>query len=144
MVDENGQVFKTTRPGLLNDVFGIRIANYEETESLNEVSRKSYSGKKMEVNFNGKNINLETSRFDLVEPKGAEVLANITSLDKDYPIITTNNYGKGKAIFVGLSANENVLNPLFEELINKLNIKKGPDVPLGIMARQIDETHFCI
>jgi beta-galactosidase len=142
VVDENGQVFKTTRPGLLNDVFGIRIASYEETESLNEVSRKSYSGKKMEVNFNGKNINLETSRFDLVEPKGAEVLANITSLDKDYPIITTNNYGKGKAIFVGLSANENVLNPLLEELINKLNIKKGPNVPSGIMARQIDENHF--
>ena len=142
VVDENGQVFKTTRPGLLNDVFGIRIANYEETDALNEVSRKSYSGRKMEVNFNGKNINLETSRFDVVEPKGAVVLASITSLDKDYPIVTANNYGKGKAIFVGLSANDNILNPLLDELINKLNIKKGPIVPSGIMARQIDETHF--
>jgi beta-galactosidase len=78
----------------------------------------------------------------MIEPKGAEILASITSLDKDYPIVTVNNYGKGKAIFVGLPANENLLNPLLDELINKLNIKKGPDVPSGIMARQIDEHHF--
>lgn len=142
VVDENGQVFKTTRPGLLNDIFGIRIGSYEETESFNEVSRKSFSGKKMELNYQGKIINLESSRFDMIDPKGAEVLASITSLDKDYPIVTVNNYGKGKAIFVGLPANESILNPLLDELINKLNIKKGPDVPTGIMARQIDATHF--
>jgi beta-galactosidase len=142
VVDENGQVFKTTRPGLLNDVFGIRVASYEETESLNEVSRKSFSGKKMEVDYKGKTINLESSRFDIIEPKATEVLASITSLDKDYPIVTVNNYGKGKAIFVGLPANESILNPLLDDLINKLNIKKGPDVPSGIMARQIDEHHF--
>jgi len=142
VVDENGQVFKTTRPGLLNDVFGIRVGSYEETESLNELSRKSLSGRKMEINYEGKNINLESSRFDVIEPKSAEVLASITSLDKDYPIVTVNNYGKGKAIFVGLPANERILNPLLDDLINKLNIKKGLDVPSGIMARQIDEKHF--
>lgn len=142
VMDENGQVFKTTRPGLLNDVFGIRVANYEETESMNEVSPKLFSGKKMEIKFQGKNIKLESSRFNVIEPRGAEVLASITSLDKDYPIITTNNYGKGKAIFVGLPANESLLNLLLDNLINELNIKKGPDVPSGIMARQIDENHF--
>ncbi|HEX3024004.1 MAG TPA: beta-galactosidase [Chitinophagaceae bacterium] len=142
VMDENGQVFKTTRPGLLNDVFGIRIANYEETESMNEVSRKSFSGKNLEIKFGEKNIKLQSSRFDVIETKTAETLANITSLDKDYPIITKNNYGKGKAIFVGLPANESVLNILLDDLINELNIKKGLDVPSGIMARQIDENHF--
>ena len=142
VVDENGQVFKTTRPGLLSDVFGIRVASYEETESLNELSRKSFSGRKIEINYKGKNINLESFRFDVIEPKSAEVLASITSLDKDYPIVTVNNYGKGKAIFVGLSANGSILNPLLDDLINTLNIKKGLDVPSGIMARQIDEKHF--
>ncbi|OIR01143.1 beta-galactosidase bgaB [mine drainage metagenome] len=142
VMDEHGQVFKTIRPGLLNDVFGIRVASYEETESLNELSRKAFSGKKIEINYNGKNINLETPRFDVIETKGAETLANITSLDKDYPIVTTHNYGKGTAIFVGVSANESLLNPLLDDLINELKIKKGPDVPSGIMARQIDENHF--
>ena len=35
VVDETGKVFASTRPGRLNDVFGIRIASYEETESFN-------------------------------------------------------------------------------------------------------------
>ena len=96
----------------------------------------------MEINYKGKSINLESSRFDIIEPKGAEILASITSLDKDYPIVTVNNYGKGKAIFVGLSANEKILNPLLDNLINQLNIKKGPDVPAGVMARQIDKNHI--
>jgi len=42
IVDETGKVFASTRPGKLNDVFGIRVASYEETETLNEISRKSF------------------------------------------------------------------------------------------------------
>jgi len=141
-VDEHGQVFASTRPGRLNDVFGIRLGSYEETEMMNEISRKSDTGKKLEVTYQGKPINTESTRFDIIDPKGAKVLASITSLDKDYPIITSNKYGKGQAIYVGLAANGDVLNPLVDELINELSIKKGPDVPDGVMARQIDKTHF--
>jgi len=142
VVNENGQVFASTRPGHLADVFGIRVGSYEETATLNEISRKSYRGKKMEVNYKGKSINTESTRFDIIEPKGAQVLANITSLDKDYPILTSNKYGKGRAIFVGLPASGDVLNPILDELINELGIKKGPEVPDGIMARQIDRNHI--
>ena len=142
IVDTTGQVFSSTRPGLLNDVFGIRLGGYEETESMNEISRKSYKGKKIEFSYKGKAVNLESGRFDIVEPQGAEIVGAITSLDKDYPIMTINKYGKGKAIYVGLPANSNVLNPLVDELINELGIKKGPDVPSGVMARQIDQSHY--
>jgi beta-galactosidase len=31
---------------------------------------------------------------------------------------------------------------LLDELITELSIKKGPNVPPGVMARQIDKTHF--
>jgi beta-galactosidase len=142
IVDETGKVFASTRPGRLNDVFGIRVASYEETETLNEISRKSFKGKKLEVNYKGKAINAESARFDVIESKGAEVLASITSLDKDYPIITSNKFGKGKAIYVGLPANRETLDPLLDDLINELSIKKGPDVPSGVMARQIDDNHI--
>jgi beta-galactosidase len=142
IVDETGQVFASTHPGRLSDVFGIRIASYEETESLNEVTRKSFTGKKLEVTYKGKSINTESPRFDFIEPKGAEIIGNLTSLDKDYPIITSNKYGKGRAIYVGLPAKGEVLNPVLDELINDLAIKKGPDVPSGVMARQIDKNHF--
>lgn len=142
IVDETGQVFASTRPGRLNDVFGIRVASYEETEALNEISRKSYKDKKTELSYKGKIINTESARFDIIELKGAEVIGNLTSLDKDYPIITVNKYGKGQAIYVGLAANGNILNPLLDDLISELSIKKGPEVPHGVMARQIDKNHF--
>jgi beta-galactosidase len=142
IVDETGQVFASTRPGKLNDVFGIRVANYEETENINEVSRKSFKGKKLEVSYKGKAVISESTKFDVIEPKGAEVLANITSLDKDYPIVTSNKYGQGRAIYVGLPAKGEVLNPLLDDLINELSIKRGPEVPSGVMARQIDANHI--
>jgi beta-galactosidase len=142
LVDETGQVFASTHPGLLSDVFGIRVAGYEVTEALNEISRKLYKGKKLELNYKGKSIDTESSRFDIVESKGAEILGNITSLDKDYPVITSNKYGKGRAIYAGLPAKGETLGPLLDELIVELGIKKGPDVPSGVMARQIDKNHF--
>jgi beta-galactosidase len=142
IVDESGQVFATTRPGRLSDVFGIRVGSYEETEMMNEVSLKSYKGKKLEFTYKGKPIQTESARFDIVEPKGAEVIGSLTSLDKDYPIMTVNKYGKGRAIYVGLPAKGEVLNPLLDELIEQLGIKKGPQVPSGVMARQIDQNHF--
>jgi beta-galactosidase len=142
IVDETGQVFATTRPGCLSDVFGIRMGSFEETEAMNEISRKSYKGKRLEFTYKGKAINTESTRFDIVDPKGAEVLGNITSLDKDYPIMTSNNYGKGKAIYVGLPAKGEVLGDLLDDVIDELGIKKGPEVPSGVMARQIDQTHY--
>ncbi len=142
LVNETGQVFASTRPGHLSDVFGIRVANYEETEAMNEVSRKKFTGKKLEVDYKGKSIISESTRFDLIESKGADIYGNIISLDKDYPIITSNKYGNGRAIYVGLPAKGEVLNGLVDEIIQELAIKKGPNVPAGVMARQIDKNHF--
>jgi len=142
IVDETGQVFPSTRPGLLSDVFGIRVASYEETEALNEISCQSFQGKKMTVTYKEKAIDTESSRFDVIEPKGAEILGNITSLNKDYPVITSNRYGKGKAIYIGLPAKGEVLDPILDELITALDIQKGPDVPGDVMARRIDDKHI--
>ncbi|MFZ5941037.1 MAG: beta-galactosidase [Bacteroidota bacterium] len=142
ITDTTGQVFSTRRPGLLSDVFGIRLGAYEETEAMNELSAKAFTGNKLEISYDGKAVNTESARFDLVYPEGAEVLGYISGLDKNYPIITSNHYGKGRAIYVGLPADGNTLGSLFDDLINELGIKKGPDVPSGIMARQIDEKHF--
>ncbi len=142
VVDETGKVFASTRPGRLNDVFGIRVAGYEETEPMNEIARQSLGGKKMQLNYKGQSIATESTRFDVIESRGAEILGNITSLNKDYPIITTNKYGKGRAIYVGLPASGEVLGPLLDRLIAELGIRKGPQVPAGVMARQIDKTHF--
>ena len=142
IVDTTGQVFATTRPGRLSDVFGIRLGGYEETEAMNEISLKGYKGKKLEVTYKGKATDTESARFDNIDLRGAEVIGTITSLNKDYPIMTSNKYGKGRAIYVGLPVNGNVLGGLVDDLIDELGIKKGPDVPSGIIARQIDKNHM--
>jgi len=142
IVDTTGQVFASTHPGMLSDVFGIRVGSFEETEPMNELSRKGYKGKKLEFTFKGIAVDTESARFEIVEPKGAEIIGTLTSLDKDYPIMSVNKYGKGRAIYVGLPAKSEVLGTLIDELITGLGIKKGPDVPSGVMARQIDEKHF--
>lgn len=142
VVDTTGQVFKISRPGLLADVFGIRLGSYEETEVMNELSRKAYTGKKLEITYKGKTADLESARFDLIDLQRASSIAVITSLDKDYPVISVNNYGKGKAIYIGLPAKGAVLGPLLDDLIDELAIKKGPEVPSGVMARLIDEKHI--
>jgi len=142
VVEETGKVFASTHPGRLSDVFGIRVAGFEETEALNELSRKSLKGTKIELTYKGKAISSESVRFDVLESKGAEILGSITSLDKDYPIVTSNKFGKGKAIYIGLPAKGEILDPLVDELIAELSLNKGPEVPKGVMARQIDKNHF--
>jgi len=127
---------------MLSDVFGIRLGGFEETEVLNEISRKFYTGKKLELTYKGKPIDIEAARFDMIEPRGAEVIGSLTSLDKEYPIMTSHRYGKGKAIYVGLPAKGEILNPLIDDLINELSMKRGPNVPEGVMARQIDDHHL--
>lgn len=142
LVDTTGQYFRSTLPGMLSDVFGIRIAGFEETEPMNEISRKGYAGKRLQFSYKGKTVDVESARFDVIYSQGADVIGNLTSLHKDYPIMTINKFGKGKAIYVGLPAGGNVLGGIVDELIDELNIKKGPQVPSGVMARQIDENHF--
>ena len=114
----------------------------KKRKCLMKYQGKHLKGKKLKLNYKGKPITSESTRFDVIESKGAEVLGSITSLDKDYPIITSNKYGKGRAIYVGLPANEDVLNPLLDDLINELGIKKGLKYLHGVMARQIDNNHF--
>lgn len=142
IVDSTAKVFSSTRPGLLSDVFGIRVASFEETANINELSRLSFKGNKLEIEYNNNRVLMESPRYDVIEPKSAQVIANIKSLDKDYPIATVNRYGKGKAIYVGLPAIKEIIDPLVSNLIDKLSITKGPDVPQGVMARKIDNNHI--
>jgi beta-galactosidase len=142
MVDEHNQVFTTSLPGRLNDIFGIRVSGFEESEWMNELSRVGLQGKQLRVTYRERDLECESPRFDVIEPTGANVLGRIVSLDRDYPVVTTHQFGAGTAIYVGLPAREELLVPIMDELIDRLAIKTGPQVPAGVMARQITPTHI--
>lgn len=142
LVDETSQVFATTLPGRLNDVFGIRVAGFEEPEALNEISRESLTGRKIRVVCQDRSSVVESPRFDVIEAQGADILGRIVSLDRDYPIVTSHRYGKGRAIYVGLPVRREVLDPILDQLIDELAIKKGPATPSNVIARQIDRQHI--
>jgi beta-galactosidase len=142
MVDANGQVFTSTHPGLLSDVFGIRIGSYEETANMNELSKIGFTGNKLNISYNNKNIVTESPRYDVIEAKGAKVAAKLTGLDKDYPAITINKYGKGTAIYIGIPARTEVLEPLIADLLKTMSVNKGPETPNNVMARYINNKHI--
>ncbi|HTY00527.1 MAG TPA: beta-galactosidase [Bacteroidota bacterium] len=142
MLDEHHQVFSTTLPGRLSDVFGIRVSSFEETESMNELSRLGLQGRQLRVRYRDRNIACESPRFDVIEPTDAEVLGSIVGLDREYPVVTTHKFGAGIAVYIGLPAREELLDPIIGESISRLAIKTGPEVPAGVMARQINPTHL--
>lgn len=142
MVDERNQVFGSTRPGLLADVFGIRLAGMEEPAMLNELSPIGLTKNALRVAYAGQEIATEAWRFDVIEPRGAQVVGSITSLQEQYPIITSNRFGRGTAVYVGLPAQHGTLAPLVDELIGRLGIHRGPATPEGVVARQVDDRHI--
>jgi beta-galactosidase len=142
MLNEHGQVYSSALPGRLSDVFGIRISGFEETEQFNELSKLGLKGDSIRLSFGGQSLDSHSPRFDVIHAQGATVLGQIVGLDQDYPIVTSHNFGSGTAIYVGLPARENVLEPIISDLISRLGINTGPVVPEGVMARQIDAAHL--
>ncbi len=54
------------------------------------------------------------------------------------PAITVNQYGKGRAIYVAVPAQQAVLAPLVRGLYADLGIERGPDSPAGVYARVVE------
>lgn len=141
VTDQTGKVFATTRPGYLSDVFGVRVASYEETSVMNEISVDGSEGNSLTVNINGKDMKAESARYDVVRPATASVLASITSLPDSPVTLTCNQYGKGRAYYLGLPSGAGLSGEIMDMLIQELDITPGPKVPEGVMARDIDEKH---
>jgi len=141
LADEHNRVFSSTLPGRLSDVFGIRVSGFEEPVFLNELSRMGLKGNEVRIAYREREVSIESPRFDVIHPKGAEILGRIVSLDQDYPIVTSNRFGAGVAIYVGVPAREDLLKVITDELIDRLSINTGPAAPAGVMARSIDPRH---
>ena len=125
-VDENNQWFDTPLPGRLNDVFGLRTSEFYRPSTPPELS------------LNGKVEKASLGFYEVLEPSTAKAMAVFTNTPEKSPAITVNNYGKGRAIYVGVPAQMAVLAPLVRSLYSTLDIEKGPETPSGVYARVVD------
>lgn len=101
MVDEHHIVPDTGMPGNLTDLFGMEVEEFDPLPADQE----------NHLNFKGEFpvSNLHPARMwcDIIKPNGCDVLAVYA---KDFyagkPAITMNNYGLGKAIYVGTQSSQ--------------------------------------
>lgn len=119
MTDEHGQVLKSTQPGGLDDVFGIRLGGILE--------------------------NQDRMVFDEVEPKGASVIESADFYGRSIPLVTSHRYGKGLAVYVGTSAGRGTtVSNVIDMVVSEAGIKRGPQVPERVSARWIDSDHLLV
>ncbi len=118
MTEQNGQVVKTTQPNALADVFGIRLGGILTTENGRHIDEIALRGAKMEK---------ETEWYG-----------------KKLPLVTSNTYGKGNAIYVGVAANDEEMSQLIEEYVNHAKVTRGPELPQWVSGRWIDQKHLLL
>ncbi|MGM9471308.1 beta-galactosidase [Pseudarthrobacter sp. YS3] len=139
--DSTGQVLSTARPGLLDDVFGVRLGGYQETALLNQLTSGRVAGNFLDIIFGEARIRTEAPRFDEVHLRGASATASIAGLDREYPVVTVNEFGEGRAIYLGLPARRALFDAVLDAEIERMPIRRAPDAPPGVLVRLIDETH---
>jgi beta-galactosidase len=125
-VDENSQWFDTPLPGRLDDVFGIRTAEFYRQDPAPEIS------------FEGQTAKASIDFYEVLEPKGARTWATFSNTPEKSPAVTVNQYGKGRAIYIAVPAQASVIGPILRSLYAGVGVERGPMTPAGVSARVVD------
>lgn len=133
-VNEHDLVHLGGWPEKLRKTFGINLL---ETDTLYPTDRNS-------VKVHGKSYVMKhyATIFDLA---GAEALGNYEQdFYKGSPAITKNEYGSGKAYFIGARLEECFQRDFYKKLVNQLDIKPILSIEsnpvVSVQGRHIDET----
>ena len=123
-VNDNNQWHNTPLPGQLTDVFGLRTNEFYDWAGT--------------LKLGDEEIKSTIEHFEVLEPSSAEVMARFTSFDGNPPAITSNSFGKGRAIYVATPAQPQIMRPLLRRLYADLGIEPGPETPDGVYARSVE------
>lgn len=118
MTDSNGQILKNTQPADLDDVFGIRVGGVLDMP--------------------------DGSKLDEIQPKGSKVLLTDDFFGKTTPVVTEHAYGKGKAIYVGVAADNAKMAKVIDDAVSYAGVSRGPEVPERVSARWTDSKHLLV
>ena len=146
-VDESGDVFDVPRPGLLDDVFGIRVAGHRRagqsyffshnaaTEDTGGESRELLEIVRKEERFA-----IRAEYYELLELNTAEEFAEFGG--KGLCAVSVNRYGRGTAFYTAAETNAELLEWLLKKLTPMLSLCVPLRVPEGIQARKIAEHQY--
>jgi len=123
-VNDNNQWHATPLPGGLTDVFGLRTNEFYDAAGT--------------LTLGGEEIKGTIAHYEVLEPSSAQVLARFTNLEGTPPAITVNRFGKGKAYYLAMPAQPQIMRPLLRQLYAQAGIEPGPKTPDGVFARAVD------
>lgn len=150
-VNENNAVFDTPQPGLLSEVFGIRIAGFERThvhpvKAGEKKPTKQLYVKKTQGSLT-EGVSCEAAYWEIIERKTAKSYASYEGEEKKNQVfcgnilescaVSVNTYGKGQAYYVSMEANTQILNWLYEQLAEENGLSRGIASPDGVVVRHI-------
>ncbi|WP_217593842.1 beta-galactosidase [Cohnella sp. GbtcB17] len=146
-VNAHNQVFDTTLPGALSDVFGIRVGAFVRTRSHTpsenagglEKTELRLERERPIVAFGESQYEPPIDYYEIVETRTATATASFVNTLERSPAITRNRYGKGEAIYVAVPASTAILKPLLASLYPALGIEPGPATPSGVAARTLED-----
>ncbi|MDI9481667.1 MAG: beta-galactosidase [Bacillota bacterium] len=140
-VDENNQVYTTPLPGRVNDIFGIRVTGFDQGKTSDDggISNELYKGKKVVISHDGATISEAVDYYEILELLTAQKVCDLTGTNEPMPALTVNQYGKGKAYYVAVPAEQTFFGYILDILCEELSIEKPPAVPDGIAVRKISE-----
>lgn len=133
-VDERTQWFESGLPGRLQDVFGIRTAAFYRNDA----------GVKFRIG--GSEVNTNAGYYEILEPTTATSIGTITNsyITDKAPILTVNDYGKGKAFYLATESNVTALIPVLDHIKKAAGIGDGPVTPEGVYARVVNGKTFYV
>ncbi|HEY2857150.1 MAG TPA: beta-galactosidase [Terracidiphilus sp.] len=123
--DEHALWFDTPLPGRLSDVFGLKTNAFYDRAGLN-------------FELNGKSIETNAHRYEVLEPSTATVLARFTNIADHTPAVTINRFGKGRAAYLATESNPSAIGPVLDYLCNMADVHRGPLTPEGVFARVVE------
>lgn len=131
-VDETSKAFDMPRPGLLSDVFGLRVAGFDRA---GKPDRKGYiQSAERTIERNDKKLAVKVDYVERLELHDAQCYA---TLDNGQCAVSVNTYGKGKAYYLAPESNAELFSWMINQLSAELGLAVPPVAPVGVQAREL-------
>lgn len=143
-VNEHNQVFDTPLPGLLTEVFGIKVRGFdraityvpEKNEGCLDKESIHIRRSNVQLVMDQKILDVNVDYHEFLELTTASSLAVYDGASaKNTTAISMNHYGKGLAVYVGIPAKETLISTLIRTLC--ADTIAFSSLPQGIVSRPV-------